>query len=265
MANIFLSYAGEDFATAQQLYFALANLEHNVFFDKKTLSPGDEYNFKIIDAIRGSDFAVLLLSPDFFADNSYCRTELKIIQSNWPVPKGKIFPVIVRGVPFDILPDYIKSVTIMTPQGNLVAETVQVIQDHLLGFRADDSVSRKIRKLEIEKQLDVLDQEWAQKKKTYLIKVNDIEVHPSNELAIRVLLMCLLFAAFGFFFFTMPDLAFFGVWPTLIPFIAGGAAFLIVRAKASRFSIAEKHYFKRRASIAQELPSDGVDLLKMYK
>ncbi|WP_421794673.1 toll/interleukin-1 receptor domain-containing protein [Haliscomenobacter sp.] len=167
MAKIFLSYAGEDLAVAQQLYYALSKLSHQVFFDKKSLSHGAEYNFRIVESIRESDFAILLLSPDFFSAGSYCQTELKIIEENWPIPEGRIFPILARDVPFDILPDYIKSVTILKIEGNLVAETVKVIQDNLLGFKSRETVSVKLKKIEVEWKLEALDQKWAQTKKEY--------------------------------------------------------------------------------------------------
>jgi hypothetical protein len=221
MANIFLSYASEDFSVAQQLYYALVNLEHRVFFDKKVLKPGEEYNFEIIDSIRESDFAVLLLSQDFLSVGSYCRTELKIIQSNWPIPSGKIFPVIIRDMSFDIIPDYIKSVTILKPDGNLIAETVRMIQDKLLGFGSNDSISSKIRFLELDKELEILDSEWSGEKRKYLIKMGEKQVPPSKELAVIICVAFLLFASFNYFAFTKDDFGFFGVWPVLLPAMIG--------------------------------------------
>lgn len=265
MANIFLSYASEDFSVAQQLYFALVNLKHRVFFDKQSLKPGEEFNFEIIDNIRESDFAILLLSQDFLSEGSYCRTELKIIQSNWPIPSGKIFPVIIREISFDILPDYIKSVTVLKPDGNLIAETVRIIQDKLLGFTDDDSISRKVRLLELDNELEILDAEWSSEKRKYLIKMGEKLVTPSNELAVIFGIACLLFSFFNYFFIVKDDFEFFGFWPVLFPAIIGVFAFFYIIRSTSKFKAAEKYYFSKRQSIMSKYPRDNTDYLAMYK
>jgi hypothetical protein len=250
MSTIFLSYAHEDFDVAQQLYFALRNLNHTVFFDKESLQVGEEYNFNIIDSIRQSDFSILLLSPDFFSENSFCKTELKIIQSNWPAPKDKIFPVMAREISFDQLPNYIKSVTILKIQGNLIAEVVQVIQDRVYNFSSSDSVSSKLRRLEIEKQLAEIDQEWSLTRKRYMQGPNSDWV-PRRENGFGLCILFFVIGALGFV-----EGAGVGIITTIICGIAGIVTLIAVFSSAKGYEESEKSYLSKRNEIAKELPVD---------
>lgn len=254
MASIFISYASEDLAIARQLYFALVNLDHNVFFDKENLRSGDEYNFKIIDGIRESDIAILLLSPEFFSENAYCKTELKIMQTNWPIPKGKVFPFITREVSFDILPDYIKSVTISEIHGNLVAEIVLTIQNFLLGFDSSESMSMKIRNIELERQLQSLDLEWSQNKRSYLIKIQNEEFKPTRELAIGALIFYLVLGFLGYLIVRGSEYV---PAPIILCLILGVISFLYINWKAGELKSAEKRIHKERTSIINEMSQDN--------
>ena len=256
MARIFLSYAREDFALAEKLYFALVNLDHHVFLDKKILKAGQEYNFKIIDEIRSSDFAVLLLSPEFFDEGSYCRTELKVIQTHWQNPNGKVVPVIIRDVPFEIIPNYIKSITILKAQGDPVAETVHVIEDNLRDFNPDDSISNKLFKLELKQQIESLDNQWAIKKKDYYVTVNNKETRPTRFSAFFSLIIFIAFGAFGFFAFSSIAPDFFGIWPAVIPPILGLLSFIYINLKVSRLKSAEKKYLKERNDLLLKMPKE---------
>jgi hypothetical protein len=256
MAYIFLSYAHEDIDLAQKLFFALSNLKHQVFFDKQSLQIGNEYNFNIIDSIRKSDLSVLLLSPDYFSENSYCKTELKIIQTNWPAPAGKVFPVMARETTYDMIPNYISSVTILKSHGNLIAEVVQTIQDQLLDFKPTDSVTSKLKSIEIKSKIQQLDLEWAEQRKKYMIKQNDNYRRPSTGAAFVTFIVFSLFGAFGYFFFTKPNQDFFGIWPTVIPIFLGFILFILIIERASKFNKAEKNYLIKKDSLLREMPSD---------
>ena len=246
MAYIFLSYAHEDIDLAQKLFFALSNLRHQVFFDKASLQVGNEYNFNIIDNIRRSDLSVLLLSPDYFSENSYCKTELKIIQTNWPAPAGKVFPVMARETTFDIIPNYISSVTILKSHGNLVAEIVQTIQDQLLGFKSTGTVASKLKSIEIREKIQQLEMDWNEQRKKYMIKQKDNYTRPTTTAAIVTLIVFSLFGAVGYFFFTKTARDFFGIWPMAIPVLMGLIAFFFIINRASKFTKAEKNYMDKR-------------------
>lgn len=256
MAYIFLSYAHEDIDLAQKLFFALTNLKHHVFFDKQSLQIGNEYNFNIIDNIRKSDLSVLLLSPDYFSENSYCKTELKIIQTNWPAPAGKVFPVMARETTYDMIPNYISSVTILKSQGNLVAEVVQTIQDQLLNFKPTDSVTSKLKSIEIRNKIQKLDLEWAEQRKKYMVKQNNNYTRPSIGLAFGTFIVFSLFGVFGYFFFTRTNQDFFGIWPTVIPIFLGLLLFFLIIDRASKFRKAEKKYLTEKNSLLNEIPGD---------
>nr|MBK9652402.1 toll/interleukin-1 receptor domain-containing protein [Bacteroidota bacterium] len=252
MATIFLSYAHEDFDTAEQLYFALSNLNHKVFFDKESLQVGEEYNFNIIDSIRQSDFSILLLSPEFFSEKSFCKTELKIIQSNWPVPKNKIFPVMARETLFDELPNYIKSVSILKIEGNLIAEVVQRIQDRLLDFSPSDSVTHKFRKLEIENQLAIVDEEWNKTKKPYMLAQ---EFVPTKEKAFGLFILFIFIGLLGYLggkeigIITLSISGFFGL-----------LMFFAIFSNAKNYEASEKIYLTKKNEITKELPIDKSDI-----
>lgn len=271
MAAIFLSYPHEDAETAQKLYFALSNLGHKVFYDKHSLSVGEEYNFKIIDSIRESDFAIILLSPSFFSSHSYCITELKIIQTNWPTPNGKVFPIIAKEVAYDLIPNYLKSINILTPQGDLIAEAVNEIQNKVLGFSPSDSISHKIKKIEVENQLEQLDQEWESTKQHYLVRMGNKQVLPSNNLAITTSLGFLAFGLFVYFLFKNEE-DLFGSWMSnfdnmlsLIGFSLGIYSFFYIKNKATKLKAAEKMYLERRNNLSSQIPAKNVDYLKMYR
>lgn len=259
MATIFLSYANEDFDVAQKIFFALNNLNHKVFFDKQSLQIGEEYNSIITDNIRKSDFIIFLVSPEFCSFGSYCMTELKVVQQNWPVPKGKIFPVIVRETSFEIIPNYIKSVTIFSTNGNLIAEIVQKIQDKLMNFKDADSVTKKIRKLEVEQRLEFLNSNWDIKKKSYYINLDNKKVIPTYSLAATVGVACMAFSVFGYLF-TNQDSEFFGtdqIFFTLFPALMGIISVIYIVVKSKNFQEAEKSYLEEKEIIIDELYKDA--------
>lgn len=123
--NVFLSYTSSDLATAEQLYFSLKHNHCNVFFDRSTLSVGEEYNMAIYKAVRCSDVFVFLISNSSIKPKKYTLTELKYASTQ---PNLKLIPVLLdETTVFDNIPAYAKSVTILRPEGNLVAEATVII------------------------------------------------------------------------------------------------------------------------------------------
>lgn len=119
--RVFLSYAFQDRALAEPIYLALRAQRHNVFFDRADLPPGEEYNVRIRRAIGRSHLFVFLVSPDSLDAGSYTLTELGIAQKIWDHPGGRLLPVVLRPVGLDLLPPYLKSVTLLEPEGNVTA------------------------------------------------------------------------------------------------------------------------------------------------
>ena len=119
--KVFLSYASEDRALAEQIHFTLRGQGHDVFFDREDLPPGEEFNDRIRHGIEGSDLFVFLVSPQAFDAGSYTINELEIAQQTWPRPDGRLLPVLLRPMALDRLPTYLKSVTLLQTEGNIPA------------------------------------------------------------------------------------------------------------------------------------------------
>src|SRR5215203_2639092 len=112
--RIFLSYASEQRNVAEEVESALTAAGNTVFFDKKNLPVGEEYNQKIYDEIKTSDLMIFLISPDSVQSGSYARTELKFAEGLWTNPDGRVFPVLIKNVDFSEIPNYLKSVTVLS-------------------------------------------------------------------------------------------------------------------------------------------------------
>lgn len=122
--NVFLSYASEYRATAEQLAVGLAQDGHQVFFDRDDLPAADGYHAQIRQAITSADLVVFLLSPESIESSSYALTELNLVKERWPDPSNRVLPVMVKRTPYENVPAYLGAVTILEPQGNVVADVL---------------------------------------------------------------------------------------------------------------------------------------------
>lgn len=120
--RIFLSYASEDRAVAEDVAIALQNDGHRVFFDRSQLTGGENYHQTIREEIAEADLLVFLISPDSIQPGSYALTELRITQDRWPSPARRVVPVQFRPTPMETIPAYLRGVTIFEPKGNVAAE-----------------------------------------------------------------------------------------------------------------------------------------------
>jgi hypothetical protein len=120
--QIFLSYAAEDRDLAEPVAFALRARGHKVFFDRDDLPAGAEYDMRIEKAVEQSALFVFLLSPNSIAKGRFTLTELEFARRKWRNADGHVLPVMVRPVPFEEIPNFLKSVTVLEPQGNIAAE-----------------------------------------------------------------------------------------------------------------------------------------------
>ena len=120
--QIFLSYAAEDRDLAEPVAFALRARGHKVFFDRDDLPAGGEYDMRIEKAVDQSALFVFLLSPNSVAKGRFTLTELEFARSKWRSADGHVLPVEIRPTPFEEIPNFLKSVTVLRPQGNIAAE-----------------------------------------------------------------------------------------------------------------------------------------------
>jgi len=126
--KLFLSYAAEDRDIADEVKLALVGAGHEVFFDRDTLPPGGDYYARIEKAVSSSDAMVFLISPSSVADGSFALSELKLARSRWPHPKGRVVPVRLHQTPWAAIPPYLKSVTVLEPEGSVAAEVVSAVK-----------------------------------------------------------------------------------------------------------------------------------------
>jgi hypothetical protein len=69
------------------------------------------------------------------APGSYALAELSIAKQHWRHPGGRVLPVKVAPVAKEAIPAYLRAVTILEPQGDVVAETVAAVDAFRLPSR----------------------------------------------------------------------------------------------------------------------------------
>lgn len=73
----FLSYAKEDFAFAERLASDLTSVGIEVWFDRRSLTPGQKWRYQILKAIEDSDFFLALLSNKAITKRGYVQKEIR--------------------------------------------------------------------------------------------------------------------------------------------------------------------------------------------
>jgi formylglycine-generating enzyme len=140
--RIFLSYASEDRARIEPIRLALTEQGHDIFYDREDLKPGEAFDSRIRTAIERCDLFVCFLTPHTIDAGSYTLNELGVAQRMWPHADGRVLPVILEDVPRKDIPAYLRSVTCLTPVGNVTASVSDAVH-HLT--RAHQR--RRIRKI----------------------------------------------------------------------------------------------------------------------
>jgi formylglycine-generating enzyme len=115
--KIFLSYARQDGEQAKLIYLALRDQGHSVFFDRADLPAGNEYHNRIREAIQDSGLFIFLAGPAALDAGSYTLTELEIAEKS----RCRLLPVLLGGVELTALAPPLKAVTVLQPDGNVVA------------------------------------------------------------------------------------------------------------------------------------------------
>jgi len=118
--KIFLSYSSKQQALAEQICLELEQSGHRVFFDKKSLRAGGNFRKRIRKELDQSEMFVFLISPDSIAPKSYARSELDIAREKWPQPAAHILPVMAVPIDLESVPPYLKAVTILETEGEIV-------------------------------------------------------------------------------------------------------------------------------------------------
>lgn len=248
-----MSYASEQRDIAEEIESALTVAGYTVFFDKKSLPVGEEYNRKIYAAIRASDLMIFLISPDSLEAGSYARTELMFAQEIWKNPDRRVFPVRVKEVDFPEIPDYLKSVTILSPAGNISAEVLKAVDAFASGdnnksiFEITEELNKKIEKQKIANILAKIDEDWEEERKKYTVRVNgyDTDYVPATYLiGLFPLGVGVIFAIFGY-----SNFYFAGWLPTIFPLLLGILGAIYFCKGVKEYKEKEEDYHNKRDSM----------------
>jgi formylglycine-generating enzyme required for sulfatase activity len=125
--RIFISYSSKDRESVERVQLALRAQGHDVFFDRVNLPAGEEYDVRIRQAIEVSELFIFVLTENALAAGSYTLSELKIAEETWPLPAGKVLPVMLHPVDFKQIPPYLESVTVLQPKGDLEADVADAV------------------------------------------------------------------------------------------------------------------------------------------
>lgn len=125
--KLFISYPSDQRDLAERLRLALEEEGHDVFTDRSELREGEAYHAALREAIADADAMLYLITPRSVAPGSYALTELDLAQRQWRTPAGRVLPVLVEPTPIATIPPYLRSVTLLQPRGDVVAETVAAV------------------------------------------------------------------------------------------------------------------------------------------
>ena len=137
--KIFVSYASERREVAEPIALALRSAGYEVFFDRDDLPAGQTYHDQIADAIDDADILVFLLSPESVDKGRYTLSEVGLARKKWRTPKGRVLPVMLAATPIEELPAYLREVSILETQGNLVADTVSEVNTLIDAIRRENN------------------------------------------------------------------------------------------------------------------------------
>jgi hypothetical protein len=76
--KVFISYAREDFETAEKLYKYLSEYRYEPWMNKKEFLPGQNWDIEIRTALRRADFIIVLLSKISVGKRGYIQKEFKL-------------------------------------------------------------------------------------------------------------------------------------------------------------------------------------------
>ncbi len=96
--DVFVSHATKDkIPYVNDLYKELKKLEVKIFYDQVELSWGDNWKRRILEATKRSEFAIIVISKNFF-DREWTERELKAFLSRQNKSKQKIILPILYDV-----------------------------------------------------------------------------------------------------------------------------------------------------------------------
>ena len=97
MTKIFLSYSRADESLAEHLYLNLCDHGLDVWFDKESLLPGQNWEEEIEKEIRKSDFVIFLLSAKSVGTRGFFQKELRLaLDILDTIPLGHVYLLPIR-------------------------------------------------------------------------------------------------------------------------------------------------------------------------
>ncbi len=87
--SIFLSYGHEDEEFVSLVRERLELRGHEVFFDRVSIRPGENWRSKLMRSIVSSDRFIAFLSSHAFREDGVCREELRIAEGVRGLPRKK--------------------------------------------------------------------------------------------------------------------------------------------------------------------------------
>lgn len=101
--DVFISHANKDkLDYVDELYIALRRLGINIFYDREVLSWGDNWKQTILDGTSQSEFAVIVISNQFFG-REWAERELNEFLQQQNENGQKIILPLLHGISFDEL------------------------------------------------------------------------------------------------------------------------------------------------------------------
>lgn len=101
--DVFISHANKDKEDlVEELYQSLEKLGIKIFYDKKTLEWGDNWKKKILDGTKNAEFAVIIISNNFFG-REWTEKELNEFLSRQNSNGQKLILPILHGITIDDL------------------------------------------------------------------------------------------------------------------------------------------------------------------
>jgi TIR domain len=125
--QIFLSYASEQRTIATSLAHRLRSNGYRVLYDASDIIPGESFDAKLQSLIARANLYIFIASEDSIRPGCYALSELSITERKWPNPADKVLTLIVDNLPIERLPAYLRSVSILTAKGDLIADVVSAV------------------------------------------------------------------------------------------------------------------------------------------
>jgi hypothetical protein len=88
MTTVFISYGREDEEAAKRLWRNLRRFGYDVWFDQRSLSPGQSWKSSIVQAIRAADAVIVLLSRSSCTRRGFLNSEIREALENLRMQPG---------------------------------------------------------------------------------------------------------------------------------------------------------------------------------